>query len=246
MDLTHFSLFTGIGGLDLAAEMAGFKTVGQCEYADYPTRVLEKHWPNVPRWRDIRDVTRESVNERIGGGITVLSGGDPCQPHSTAGKRQGELDARYLWPEMLRVIVELHPDWVVNENVPGSVSNGIAEKKINDLESEGYIVQAFCIPACSVGAFHFRERVFTVAHINGKRVERSSEEQILRQPYISGRQISKSFQDAERRFDTFESRLCRSVHGLPHGVDRLKCLGNAVVPSHAFPIFRAIAEIERR
>ena len=180
------------GGIDLAAEWAGFESVGQCEFADYPTRVLEKHWPNVPRWRDVRDVTAESVQARGITNITVLSGGFPCQPFSVAGKQRGKDDDRYLWPEMLRVISELKPTWVIGENVAGFASmvqfteslevdvegnaNGevgelfnrtgryIANEVLESLEEIGYEIQAFNIPACGVQALHERKRIIFVAH----------------------------------------------------------------------------------
>ena len=166
--LTHLSLFSGIGGLDIAAESAGFVTVGQCEWADYPTKVLEKHWPDVPRWRDIRTLTKESFYEKTGlRTVDVISGGFPCQPFSVAGKHGGQDDDRYLWPEMLRVISELRPSWVLGENVPGIVNLAL-DQVLADLENIGYSGQAFIIPACGVDAPHKRDRVAILAHAEGK------------------------------------------------------------------------------
>lgn len=169
--LTHLSLFSGIGGLDLAAEMAGFRTVGQCEWADYPTKVLENHWPDVPRWRDIRTLTKENFYERTKiRTVDIVSGGFPCQPFSVAGKRRGREDDRYLWPEMLRVIRELRPRWVVGENVAGIVNMALDQVYI-DLENEGYAVQALIIPACGVDAPHRRDRCAIVAYYNTVRCD---------------------------------------------------------------------------
>jgi len=168
--MKHLSLFSGIGGLDLAAEMAGFRTIGQVEIDDYCNRVLEYHWPNVPRWRDVKDVTAESFERRTGikpGTLAVLSGGFPCQPFSFAGKRKGEADNRFLWPEMLRVICEVRPRWIVAENVRGilSIDTGRTFGRIlSDLAENGYRVGWLCYGAGDVGAPHKRERVFIVAY----------------------------------------------------------------------------------
>ena len=163
-ELTHLSLFSGIGGLDLAAEAAGFQTVGQCEWADYPTKELEKHWPDVPRWRDIRTLTGDDFYAKTGRrSITVASGGFPCQPFSVAGKRRGKEDDRYLWPEMCRVISETRPTWVIGENVPGIVNLAL-DTVLSDLESQGYTCQTFIIPAAGVDAPHRRERICIVAY----------------------------------------------------------------------------------
>lgn len=162
--LTHLSLFSGIGGLDLAAEWAGIQTVAQCEWAEYPTKVLEKRWPDVPRWKDIRTLTGESFYERTGRRtVDIISGGFPCQPFSTAGKQRGKEDDRYLWPEMVRVIKELRPTWIVGENVAGIVRMALPDI-LSELEACGYRTRTFLVPACAVGARHRRYRVAIVGY----------------------------------------------------------------------------------
>ena len=320
--MTHLSLFTGIGGIDLAAEWAGFETVGQVEWADYPTKVLEKHWPNVPRWRDIQDVTAESFRERTGlRTVKLISGGFPCQPFSVAGKQKGEKDNRYLWPEMLRVIRELAPSWVLGENVPG-ILRIAADQICKDLEQEDYEVGIFDYEAAAVGAEHRRERIFFVGHSkhNGQftlQKLRSNEEtgfewwekkqektrqftgtgesvdeygiyggefggkqcaertvaggnrktyEIMADSNSAGLQaqrVTTGLRKEERKtcpgvergsvlgkkWNTtwwdIEPDVGRVANGIPSRVDRLKCLGNAVVPQQVYPILQAIADIEK-
>lgn len=251
--LTHFSLFSGIGGIDLAAEWAGFESVGQCEFADYPTKVLEKHWPNVPRWRDIRDVTLESVRDKGIRTIDLISGGFPCQPFSIAGEQRGKEDERYLWPEMLRVIKELRPTWVVGENVANFVNMAL-EEACADLESAAYKVQPFVVPACAVEAPHQRQRVFIIGYVpNTKRNGHQGVERLQQDIGAFAKRaegtfgtVAKLFDDVDWEKRAIESGFLGANNGVPNRMDRLKCLGNAVVPQQVYPILQAIADIERR
>lgn len=186
--LTHGSLFSGIGGPEIAAEMMGWKNVFHCEINPFGRKILDYWFPNSKSYEDI---TKTDFREWRGK-INVLTGGFPCQPFSCAGQRKGAEDDRYLWPEMLRAIREIQPDWVVGENVagiltmvqPGSETplgseetlfgednrkrtlhrqEYVVETVCNDLEREGYSVQPVVIPACAVGAPHRRDRVFFIA-----------------------------------------------------------------------------------
>lgn len=251
-DLTHLSLFTGIGGLDLAAEAAGFKTVGQCEFADYPTKVLEKHWPNVPRWRDVRDVTGVSVARACGKKITVISGGFPCQPHSLAGKRLASGDERDLWGEFARVICEVKPRWVVAENVPGLLSSEHGRffgRVLRDLASMGYDAGWGVFSAFQAGAPHIRNRVCVVAHAmrNRQPCIHVSEEKRAKEYSFRSQEVSSSvlLDCALRSIAGGDDSELRGSDGIPREVDELRALGNAVVPSQFFPVFYAIATIER-
>ena len=163
MTMTHASLFSGIGGFDLAAEWAGWTNSFNCEIDPFCRRILKYHFPNAEQYADIR--TTDFTIWR--GRIDVLTGGFPCQPFSLAGKRKGTEDERYLWPEMLRVIRTVRPRWVVGENVFGIVnwSEGMVFDEVcSDLEAAGYAVQPYIIPACGVGAPHRRDRRWFVAY----------------------------------------------------------------------------------
>lgn len=175
--LTHASLFSGIGGFDLAAEWAGMTNVFNCDFDSYCRHILKHHFPNATQYADIR--TTDFTRHR--GDIDVLTGGFPCQPFSMAGKRRGTDDDRYLWPEMLRAIREIRPSWVVGENVLGIISwsEGLVfEQVCADLEAEGYEVQPYVLPACGVDAPHRRFRTWFVGHLveNPERVRRDGDE----------------------------------------------------------------------
>jgi DNA (cytosine-5)-methyltransferase 1 len=161
--MNHGSLFSGIGGFDLAAEWAGWTNKFHCEWNPFGQKVLKYYWPKAESYTDITK-TNFSIWR---GKIDILTGGFPCQPYSAAGKRLGKEDDRHLWPEMLRAIREIQPTWVVGENVFGLVNwnEGLVFDEVQaDLEAEGYEVQPYVLPAVSVNAPHRRDRVWFVAY----------------------------------------------------------------------------------
>jgi len=161
--MRHGSLFSGIGGFDLAAEWMGWQNIFHCEWNDFGKQVLKYYWPESISYHDITK-TDFTIHR---GKIDILTGGFPCQPYSQAGKRLGKEDERHLWPEMLRAIREIAPTWVVGENVRGLVnwSEGLVFHEVQaDLEAEGYEVQPFLLPACAVNAPHRRDRIWFIAY----------------------------------------------------------------------------------
>ena len=175
--MRHGSLFSGIGGFDLAAEWMGWENVFHCEWNPFGQKILKHYWPNAESFEDITktDFTKYE------GTIDLISGGFPCQPYSTAGKRKGKNDERHLWPEMLRAIREIKPRFVVGENVRGLLSwdGGLVFDEVcAELEAIGYQVSPVIIPACGVGAPHKRERIWFVAKNTGSngRIQRKIEQ----------------------------------------------------------------------
>lgn len=176
MTMLHASLFSGIGGFDLAAEWAGWTNAFNCEIDPFCRKILKYHFPDAEQYGDIKTADFAVWRDRI----DVLTGGFPCQPFSLAGKRKGTEDDRYLWPEMLRVIRTVRPRWVVGENVYGIVNwleGMVLDTVCSDLEEAGYEVQPFIIPACGVGAPHRRDRCWFVAHRTDAGVETMREGQ---------------------------------------------------------------------
>ena len=241
-------LFSGIGGFSLGLERAGMDTVAFCEIEEYPRKVLAKHWPDVPIYGDIRTLTAEDLPDDIG----LICGGYPCQPFSQAGKRGGEEDDRHLWPEMYRIIRTVRPRWVIAENVAGHITMGL-DAVLSDLESAGYTCWTFVIPACAVGAHHRRDRVWTIAYSDAVRFQKrinvvryggipQGAFQGGKANGIHAQKISNTKGDDWEI--TAKPLLCGTVNGIPSRVDRLKGLGNAVVPQVVEMIGRGIMVIE--
>lgn len=203
--MNHGSLFSGIGGFELAAEWLGWENIFHCEWNEFGKEILKYYWPKSISYDDITK-TDFTIHR---GKINILTGGFPCQPYSAAGKRLGKEDDRHLWPEMLRAIREIQPEWVVGENVRGLINwNGgmVFDEVQADLEANGYEVAPFLLPACAVNAPHRRDRIWFIAHANlpgceqsHKKMEREPSEQFnsFRFQQINTNSDSKQLQGSE-------------------------------------------------
>lgn len=258
-------LFSGIGGFSLAAAWAGIETVAFCENNLFRQKVLRKNFPGVPIFNDIKTLKRGDID----GAVDIVSGGVPCQPSSLAGKRRGKADDRWLWPEMLRCIKEFRPTWCIVENVAGFVSTCA-----DDLENEGFGVQAFLIPACGVGSPQLRERIWILAYSDRNRLQGSVQERAEKTDSVGGlggrsgmgavsvlRRVlvqhtrnarfrvrlptDRGVGDGPIRSERWqrEPGVGRVAYGISHRVDRVKALGNAIVPQIAYEIMSKILEV---
>ena len=162
--MNHLDMCSGIGGWAIAFRELGINTIAFCEIEKYPRQVLQKNFPGVPIFNDLKELTYEDIKERTGvDGIDILTCSYPCQPFSVAGKQKGEEDPRHLWTDTLRIVQECRPTWFVGENVSGHIKLGL-DTVLEDLASEGYDTRTFIIPASSVGAWHKRERLWIIGH----------------------------------------------------------------------------------
>ena len=258
MTLTVGSLFSGIGGLDLGLERAGMKVVWQSEIDPYACKVLKKHWPEVPNHGDIKQIDWRTVEP-----VDVICGGYPCQPFSTAGKRQGTDDPRHLWPWVRTAISELRPRYAILENVRGHLSLG-GLQVIGELAKIGYDAEWRVVSAAGVGAPHRRDRIIIVAyptelHSNGSNnnPQNSARSETFSQfgngsraptmayPDSSPQQHQQVWQVSKSNIERCswwepEPNVGRVANGISNGLDRLRGLGNAVVPHVAEYIGRLI------
>jgi DNA (cytosine-5)-methyltransferase 1 len=296
--MRHLDLFSGIGGFSLAAQWVWgeeYENVGFCDNNEFCQQVIKKNFKNAIIYDDIRKLNGNEIKN-----LDLLTGGFPCQPFSFAGKRRSDKDDRYLWPEMLRVIREARPRWIIGENVAGIINLAL-DQVLADLEREGYTIQAFVIPACAIGAPHRRDRVWIVGHddtdargkrIDGRRIH--EDDQLQGRSILSAVQAKRGktrgapradiatpsrnptdpegagqqgwtygprkiqFWGSGAGYDWLEvaTSLCRVDDGLPaqldereltpkqHRIERIKALGNAIVPQVAMEILKIIKVVD--
>jgi DNA (cytosine-5)-methyltransferase 1 len=213
--LKILDLFSGLGGFSLGLERTGkFKTVAFCEIDKYCTLLLQKHWKGIKIYEDVRKINKEQFDTDGIEYPDIITGGFPCQPFSIAGKQKGTGDDRHLWPEMFRIIKTFKPKFVIGENVKGliNIQDGVVfETVCTDLESEGYEVQAFNIPAAGVGAPHRRERIWILATLGNSELNGSSTTKITRS-IIETSNNNKKGENATREFEgTSKSRYSQDV-----------------------------------
>ena len=229
--MKHLDLFSGIGGFALAARNVGWETVGFVEIDPYCQKVLQKNFPGVPIHEDVMNYEGQECE--------VLSAGFPCQPYSQAGEQRGEDDDRNLWPEVMRIIHNIRPTWVVAENVAGFINMGL-DKALSDLEGEGYSWLPLVLPACAVNAPHKRERLFLISH--SERDEQPRKESRSREVGRVGRQQQSLSWD--RTWEDAVAHARRVDDGVSGRVvtDRTDAIRNSIVPQIAEIIFGAINE----
>lgn len=245
--MTHGSLFSGIGGFDLAAEWAGWTNAFNCEINPWERNILKHYWPEAVQYNDIRKTDFTIWRGRI----DVLSGGFPCQPFSIAGKRKGTEDERNLWPEMFRAIREIRPRWIVGENVRGIInwSDGLVfEQVCADLENEGYKVQPYLLPIAGIGGKIERYRCWFIAY---------SDSVGLSEIAMCGETTSRIEFRTKYEMPTLETIISHDfrsesdkhgvIDGVPVGLDEcsLHGYGNAVSPVLVYQIFDTINEYEK-
>jgi len=242
MTLTFGSLFAGIGGFDLGFERAGMECRWQVEIDPFCQKVLAKHWPDVERYGDVRECGRHNLSA-----VDVICGGFPCQDVSVAGKGAG-LDGKRsgLWFEYARIIREIRPRWVVVENVPGLLSIDAGRGMgtiLRDLAKSGYDAEWDVLPASAFGAPHLRYRTFILAYPNSGRLQRWN----YLAPHYDGKIKKRPISSlVSSNWDKLPSPfLYGSGHGVPNRVDRLRALGNAVVPQVAEWIGQRIVSVEQ-
>jgi DNA (cytosine-5)-methyltransferase 1 len=304
--MVHIDLFSGIGGFALAADWVwpGITHVF-CEIEPFPQKILKKHWPDAEIYGDIKKLDGKEIVKKYGA-IDILTGGFPCQPFSVAGKRGGQADDRYLWPEMFRVIKESRPRWIIAENVPGIINLAL-DQVCDDLEGIGYETGTQGIPASALEAWHIREREWIGAYdesrVEGKHpgIEKIRQIQQFGIGFIQA-DVADSHNGNCRQGSNFEQEgnefncnckiishsdqqglpgatcdkfasiskkeiefaggepgriaakageywavepfVGRVANGIPNRVDRLKCLGNAIVPQVAAVIMGFIKQID--
>ena len=241
--LRVLDLFSGIGGFSLGLERAGMKTVAFCEIDPFCRKVLGKHWPEVPIYEDIRELTA-SVLERDGiERPSVIAGGFPCQDISLAGHGAGIGGERSgLWREFARLIREIRPRHVLVENVSALLGRGIGDV-LGDLAESGYDAEWCCVPAWAVGLPHNRDRVWIVAHAREERTKGSGEKPLSWVEALPWRENGRRAAEWAGRSDIRDTALCRGSDGVPNRVDRVGALGNSVVPAIVEHIGKAIMQV---